>query len=112
MTDKTILTMNADFKKVWDKVILDEKAKYDAWTKQLQEQGVKCAMPDDGWVNRQDKCLHFAYPTFQLEKAPIEAGYLVALGWPDKYRLVKLTGRTKKRYIPGSAIWWYYTEVE
>lgn len=45
MGDVTVLSMKGEFKQIWDKIILEEKAKYDAWIKDLKRQGVKCAMP-------------------------------------------------------------------
>lgn len=107
---KQILTMNAEFRKVLDKVILDEKAKYDGWIQELKSRGIRFAMPDDGWVNREEKCLHFAYP--YMSEGGITKGVIVALGWPDHYRLVKLTGQTRKRYFPPAPLWWYYEELE
>ncbi len=111
MSDKTILKFRSVgvTTQTLTKVLLEEKVKHDAWITQLKKDGVKAAIPDDGWVDREKKCLCFtlAYFTGRISK-----GDVVAIGWPDKYRLVSMTGRTKKRWQWQAPLWWYYEEVE
>lgn len=64
-------------------------AEEQAWCQRLRDEGIAAAHPDDGWVDRQKNTVRFAYPHFHAR--PIEAGAKVALGWPDKYRIVEIT---------------------
>lgn len=70
------------------------------WVSSLREQGVKAAHPDDGWVNRDKDEVQFVYPQFM---DGVSNGSIVALGWPDKYRLVELT--SLRTTVFGSQIW-------
>jgi hypothetical protein len=65
-----------------------ERAKEQAWADDLIRRGVKAAHPDDGWVNREENTVTFAYPRFDHSPA---AGDVIALGDPDKFRLVRVT---------------------
>lgn len=53
----------------------------------LRRNGVKAAHPDDGWVNRERNGVRFCYPQFN-DGAGV--GDTVALGWPDRHRLVTI----------------------
>lgn len=46
-----------------DSVIRLEKEK-EEWIKELREKGIKACHPNDGWVDRIDNKVHFAYPLF------------------------------------------------
>jgi len=60
----------------------------DKWIAELRSNGVKAAHPDDGWVDRERNTVHFAYPQFNDGPG---VGDKVALGQPDKYRIVTIT---------------------
>lgn len=60
---------------------------YECWVSWLREYGVKAAHPDDGWHNREEKYIHFAYPRFD---DGVEIGDLIAMGDPENFRIVKI----------------------
>lgn len=71
---------------------LRERAYYERerqWCDELREAGIRAAHPDDGWVDRDANTVHFAYPQFA---GRVEPGDLIALGQPDDYRVVRVTG--------------------
>ena len=74
----------------WAEICLEGDRKEDAWITQLRSDGVKAAHPDDGWVDREKNTIHFAYPQFD---DGVKVGDRIALGWPDKWRIVTVTGR-------------------
>lgn len=59
------------------------------WVTRLRAAGVKAAHPDDGWVNRDRNTVRLEYPRFNDRP---QVGDLIALGVPDRYRLVRVTG--------------------
>lgn len=62
------------------------------WIATLRSQGVKAAHPDDGWVNRDASKVLLQYPQFN---DGLSAGDTLALGWPEEYRLVRVTRRAQ-----------------
>lgn len=62
----------------------------DGWIARLRADGVRAAHPDDGWVDRDAGTVRFVYPQFDDGVVP---GCVVALGWPDGHRLVRLLER-------------------
>lgn len=82
------------------------------WIEHLRNNDIVAARPNDGWVNREKSKFTMAYPLF-VDKE-IEAGDLVALGWPakkpydggyQKYMIVRVTG-IERRFLT-----WYRYEV-
>ena len=75
------------------------------WIATLRVAGVKAAHPDDGWVNRKDNYVQFAYPQFN---DGAKAGDLIALGWPQwgdkkpRHRIVRLIEFKPGRFGDGS----------
>lgn len=63
-----------------------------AWIATLRSQGVKAAHPDDGWVNREASKIILQYPQFN---DGLSEGDTLALGWPEQYRLVRVTRRER-----------------
>src|SRR3990167_10572948 len=59
------------------------------WVKRLTKDypALEVIHPDDGWVDRDKKTVSFCYPQYMA--SPVE-GSLCVLGWPDKYRFVRL----------------------
>lgn len=82
-------TSDPEFARTWNQVCADHKRAEDAWIARLRRHGVKAAHPDDGWVDRASNSLQFVYPQFN---DGARVGDIVALGWPDRYRIVMLTG--------------------
>jgi len=89
-----------EFVKTWAQVCLDHKRAERAWIAKLRSQGVKAAHPGDGWVDRVSNTMQFVYPQFNDNAG---AGDVVALGWPDRYRLVTLTQFRRGSF--GGAYW-------
>jgi len=92
-----------EFVRAWADVCIKAQKSLDEWIALLRSQGVKAAHPDDGWIDRENNRLHFAYPQFN---DGVSVGSLVALGRPGKYRLVKLTD-----FIPGFLNRWGYEPI-
>lgn len=83
--------------------IADHHRRKQEWEAALVAQGILIAHPDDGWVDRTANTIHFAYPTFQ--RTPPAVGVRVALGWPDRWRVVELTRHIPSAPIPGVDRW-------
>lgn len=66
------------------------------WIADLRRRGVKAAHPDDGWVDREANTVHFAYPQFN---DGVKVGDKIALGWPDKYRIVTVTNEVTGMFL-------------
>lgn len=79
------------------------------WEEEIVGRGIQIAHPDDGWVDRARGTVLFAYPTFQ-QAAPAP-GVRVALGTPDRWRLVELTHRVPQAVSLGSDRWAFTEEV-
>lgn len=73
----------------WAEICTKAQRQEDEWIEQLRSKGVKAAHPDDGWVDRVNNTIHFAYPQFDDGAG---AGDKIALGWPDEYRIVTIIG--------------------
>lgn len=97
-------TSNAAVGKSWAEICNEGQCERDAWVAALKEHGIVAAHPDDGWVDRVKNQIRFAYPQFNLG---VEVGSLVALGWPDKHRVVRITG-TVESMLSGRA--WTFSE--
>lgn len=91
--------------KSWAEICREGQSQQDAWIATLRKQGVRGAHPDDGWVNRQANEVQFVYPQFM---DGVQAGSLVALGWPDRHRLVELTEYRKRQLGTGC---WAFRDV-
>lgn len=80
---------NSKFISLYADICRESELKKRKWIKSLMNSDVKAAHPDDGWVDREKNEVQFAYPQFN---SGIVVGDIVALGWPDKYRLVEIIG--------------------
>ena len=80
------------FQSLWGQVCRDSHEREQQWIRGLRAAGIKAAHPDDGWVNRKDNTVSFQYPQFN---DGVKDGDLIALGWPDKYRIVRVTKATR-----------------
>jgi hypothetical protein len=108
LTGATMSTNDAGFAATWARIVAESKASMSAWVAMLREQGIKAAHPDDGWVDRNKNTVHFAYPNFGGDHS-VKEGSLIALGRPDKWRIVRITGCRDS--ILGSMRWWSFEEV-
>lgn len=90
--DGLVESNNVEVINIWNEVDTNMKqAEYD-WIAKLYSEGVKAAHPDDGWVDREQNIVTLVYPQFN---AGVGIGDTIALGRPDNYRLVKLTGQPR-----------------
>lgn len=78
-----------DLVAAWADACISSQHQLDKWIASLRGDGIKAAHPDDGWVDRQNNTVHFAYPDFD---DGVEVGDRIALGWPDEWRIVKVVG--------------------
>lgn len=106
-----------EFARLWiagcDKAENDEKN----WIAMLRSNGIKAAHPDDGWVSRKgqrnhmgrmgDNSVALCYPQFN---DGIHPGDIIALGWHDKFRLVRVTVFDSKYTSFVGAEKWYFEE--
>ena len=74
---------------------LEMREKKERWIEALQRAGVVAAHPDDGWVDRAKNSMQMVYPHFS---GLIEVGSRIALGQPDKYRIVDVTAIRKTMF--------------
>lgn len=107
----------ADVRKLWndlcDKAETDERK----WIAMLRSKGIKAAHPDDGWVSRKgqrdhmgrmgDNSVALCYPQFN---DGIKSGDFIALGWPEKFRIVRATIFDEKYTRFVGAEKWYFEE--
>lgn len=77
------------------------------WVAALRKQGVKAARPDDGWVKRDKNTVFMAYSWFN---DGLGVGDSLALGTPDKYRIVTIVEKFCSRLFL-QHIWWRFEEV-
>lgn len=77
------------------------------WIETLRSDGIVAAHPDDGWVDRDKNELHPCYPQFD---DGIKIGAIIALGWPEKFRLVRIIGYRKG--IASNHPYWKFEAVE
>ncbi len=76
-----------------------------AWLERLAVEGVRIVHPDDGWVDRNANTVQFVYPTMQ--HAMPAPGVLVALGTPEKWRVVMLKREVRQPIGPSR---WAFVE--
>jgi hypothetical protein len=74
------------------------------WIAHLRLQLIDAAHPDDGWVDREKNEVCLSYPQFD---DGVRVGGAIALGWPNKYRIVTITG---VRHSPLGLTYWSFEE--
>ncbi len=74
------------------KHIEEDEKRERVWIEKLRTLGVKMVHPDDGWVKRETNELCPTYPQFD---DGVCIGDLIALGWPNEYRVVRVTGKRR-----------------
>lgn len=72
----------------WSDICHAADRREDEWIRTLRADGVKAAHPDDGWVDRKEDSINFAYARFNDGVKP---GDRIALGDPHKWRIVTVT---------------------
>lgn len=73
---------------MWTSACKAAQADEDAWVKKLKANNIVAAHPDDGWVDREENFVDMCYPYFNIG---IEIGSLIVLGWPEQFRVVRVT---------------------
>lgn len=81
-----------EFVNTWNEVAQKQIDDTATWISELRKNGVKAAHPDDGWVDREKNTVRMTYPQFN---DGIKVGDVIALGWADRFRLVRVTGKTQ-----------------
>ncbi len=85
-----------------------ERARWIAW---LRAYGIKAAHPDDGWVTRNTNMkddgsrrdwVELVYPMFD---DGVVAGDLIALGWPDRFRVVRVTAVRSRGFLWATTVY-------
>jgi len=92
----------------WAEICHEGDHKEDDWIATLRAKGVKAAHPDDGWVDRKENSVHFAYPQFDDE---VKVGDTIALGRDDKFRLVTVTAIRDVGIVPPN-LRYFFAEAE
>lgn len=87
----SLTTSNPGLQAAWAKTCYDMAEQKADWIAGLRQAGIKAAHPDDGWIDRKENSVHFAYPHFD---DGVQVGDLIALGWPYKktWRTVRVVG--------------------
>lgn len=107
----------SEYAKLWydacDSYVMAERK----WVAMLRSKGIKAAHPDDGWVSRKgerttmgrmgDNSVALCYPQFN---DGIKSGDFIALGWHDKFRIVRATVFDEKYTRFVGAEKWYFEE--
>lgn len=100
---------NPKFVSLWHQICDEQNNDQRKWVDGLRAAGFKAAHPNDGWVNRKDDEVYFAYPQFNDGS---EIGDTVMLGWPwakKSWRPVRLIG--KRATALGKMVWWQFEDV-
>ena len=74
----------------------DDIRRTQQWFETLTAAGVRAAHPDDGWVDRHANTVTLAYPQFDYG---VHVGDLMALGWPERHRIVRVIDRQERRLL-------------
>lgn len=93
-----------EFLKEFRRIEREQEQNEKLWIEKLRSLGVKLAHPDDGWVNREQNNVYPVYP--QFDDKP-QVGDLIALGWPGKCRIVKVTKIETPKYIGNSKYYFF-----
>lgn len=97
------------FVALWQQLCDEQDTDRRKWVESLRTAGFKAAHPNDGWVNRQNDEVYFAYPQFNDGAGEGDA---VMLGWAsDKksWRPVRLIG--KRVTTIGGMVWWRFEDI-
>ncbi|MEO6146544.1 MAG: hypothetical protein ABIT70_05725 [Sulfuriferula sp.] len=106
---KICVSGDQQFVAVWHQICDKQAADERELIAGLRKAGFKAAHPNDGWVNRKDCEVYFAYPQFN---DGAKGGDLVMLGWPfDKksWRTVRLV--SCRRGFVGGLEYWLFKDV-
>lgn len=88
-------------------ITLKQQRELNAWVDKLRAMGVKAAHPDDGWVDRERQTVRLQNAQFD---DGLKRGELLALGSPDRYRVV-LVVRFEKDKFQNDGVWLFVTEA-
>jgi len=109
MDIRNCVTADQKFVSLWHQICDKQDADEREWVAGLRAAGFKAAHPNDGWVNRKDCEMYFAYPQFN-DGAVI--GDIVMLGCPfDKqsWRPVRLIDMRVTAI--GKMVWWKFEDM-
>ncbi len=104
-----LATGNPAFVSSWDAGCRADHVNERLWIAKLRNLGIKAAHPDDGWVDREENKLTFAYPQFN---DGVEVGDLVCLGWAgQRSRVMKITAVKRSDFFD-SLVYYYFEQVD
>lgn len=96
------------FVELWRRICDEADTSEREWIANLRDSGFKAAHPNDGWVDRKNNEVHFAYPQFN---DGANAGDKVMLGWPGdpkSYRPIRLV-ELRPTFAGGQ--WWKFEDA-
>jgi len=88
--------------------IADDKLRMTTWIGMLRIGGVKAAHPDDECVDKKSNYIHLFYPQFN---DGIKIGDSIALGTPEKWRVVKVT-RICPSFLSRDMVFYYFESAD
>lgn len=93
----------------WDSIGEKVASEEATWIATLRSLGIKAAHPDDGWVDREENYVVFAYPYFNDEP---QVGDLIVLGYlfNNGNRVVQVT-KKRVRGVLSSVTRYYFKEL-
>jgi len=93
MSEIPIISGKPEIVSLWNDIVRKGRIEKEEWIKNLREQGFSAAHPNDGWVDRENNKIYFAYAHFN---DGVQVGDKIMLGWafdkPEKLRPVIITG--------------------
>lgn len=104
----TLQTNNYAFIEHMQNYEISARKKLSKWIDELREKGYKAAHPNDGWVDREKKEIHFLYPQFN---DGVKIGSKVMLGWDDNSHLRPIEIIGKRESLLGM-IWWKFEDLK
>lgn len=108
MNGLTISSSSHEF----NRLVLDARRTYNSaqneWVHMLRSKGIRAAHPDDGWVDRKENSIMFAYPEFD---DVVWVGSHMALGDHRSYRIVVVTRLEQPRFFSVLGLKYFFEDV-
>lgn len=101
--------MNIEDCKLWQDICKEAEARKEAWIQELRAQGFKAAHPNDGWVDRVNNEVFFAYPHFRDELNLYDK---VMLGWDFEKKTQRPVRIVSKRVSLSGQTWWKFKDIK
>jgi hypothetical protein len=108
---RSCVSGDPEFVMRWIEIVDKSEREEKLWIEELRKNGFKAAHPNDGWVDRENNIITFAYPQF-FDNADV--GDLVMLGWPsdtDRLRPIRLTRKINNNFFTDTKSF-YFKDME